>query len=52
MNKKDHIKLNFHGKQITLTKLDILPPNTIALSSDLYNEIKNEQKREDNNIRD
>jgi hypothetical protein len=39
-SKKDKIIKKFEGKKITLVKHDFLPPKTIALSTDLFNELK------------
>lgn len=38
--KHDKISLKFEGKRVTIVKYSFLPPNTIGLSADLFNELK------------
>jgi hypothetical protein len=43
-SKKDKIIKKFEGKKITLVKYSFLPKNTVALSAELFNELKKGDK--------
>ena len=38
--KHDKISLWFEGKRVTIVKYSFLPPNTVGLSAELFNELK------------
>ena len=42
--KRESIPMLFDGKRMTIVKYDFLPPNTVALSTELFNELKKGDK--------
>ena len=46
-NNKDCIKKMIDGKEVKIVKHNFLPSGTIALSTDLYNKLKEEKKDDD-----
>ena len=42
--KHDKITVRFNGKKVDIVKYTFLAPNTIALSADLFNELKKGEK--------
>ena len=46
-NDKDCIKKMIDGKEVKIVKHSFLPYGTIALSTDLYNKLKEEKKDDD-----
>jgi len=41
--KREKMSLKFEGKRITIVKHGFLPPKTVALSTDLYNEMRDKK---------